>query len=141
VTDAAPKPKPITTSFSQEFWEGMDRGELRIQRCHSCGALQGYAKPSCLACASTDLGWEAASGEATVYSWTRTEANPPTPFVPELPYTLVIAELAEGPRMLALLAGGDPGGQSGLECGEALRAIFVDRADGVRLPTFVTVRP
>jgi uncharacterized OB-fold protein len=140
VIDAAPMPKPIATSFSREFWEAMGRGELRIQRCRSCGALQGYAKPSCRACGSTHLAWEVAAGEATVYSWTRMEANPPTPFVPELPYTLVIAELAEGPRMLALLAAGDPGGDSGLECGEPLRAVFVDRSDGVRLPTFVTVR-
>ena len=125
-------PKPIVTSWSAEFWAGLKRGEFLLQRCNACEELQGYPKPLCHRCGSRDLGWIVSSGDAVVYSWTTVVANPPSPFVPELPYTLVIAELAEGVRFLVRYVGDAP-----VRCGLALRVSFDERHDGVRLPTFV----
>lgn len=125
-------PKPVISRWSEEFWAGLDRGEFLLQNCNECGTLQGYPKPRCKACGSTDLGWLPSSGTATVYSWTTVEANPPTPFIPDLPYTLVIAEMAEGVRILGRCTGAEH-----MRCGLPLRVDFADRADGVRLPAFV----
>jgi uncharacterized OB-fold protein len=130
------RPKPIVSHYSQEFWDGLERDEFLLQRCNACTSLQNYPKPICMVCGSTDLGWTPSSGRATVYTWTTMEANPPTPFVAQLPYTLVIAEMAEGPRFLGRYVGNvQP------ECGLALRAVFTDRGDGVRLPTFAAAEP
>lgn len=125
-------PKPVVPSWSEEFWAGLERGEFLLQRCNKCGALQGYPKPLCIRCANIDLGWLVSSGAATAYSWTTVVANPPTPFVAELPYTLVIAELEEGVRFLARYTG-----DVEIRCGLSLRVSFEDRVDGVRLPTYV----
>jgi uncharacterized OB-fold protein len=129
---ALPLPKPIVTSWSTEFWAGLERNEFLLQRCNACQTLQGYPKPLCRNCGSRDLGWIVSSGEAVVYTWTTVVANPPSPFVPELPYTLVIAELAEGVRFLVRYVGDEQ-----IRCGLALRVSFDERHDGVRLPTFV----
>jgi hypothetical protein len=130
-----PLPKPVITSWSAEFWAGLDRGEFLLQRCNECGAFQGYPKPLCRQCGSRDLGWVVSSGEAVVYTWTTVVANPPTRFVAELPYTLVIADLAEGVRFLVRYTGETP-----VRCGLALRVSFEERHDGVRLPTFVAAQ-
>ena len=125
-------PKPIVTSWSAEFWAGLERGEFLLQRCNACATLQGYPKPLCRNCGSRDLGWIVSSGDAVVYTWTTVVANPPTRFIAELPYTLVIADLAEGVRFLVRYVG-----DAQIRCGLPLRVSFEQRHDGVRLPTFV----
>ncbi len=37
---AARRPRPAVTHDNAFFWEGVERGELRIQRCASCGRLR-----------------------------------------------------------------------------------------------------
>ena len=124
-------PAPVRSWWSEPFWDGLDRGVFLLQRCAVCGVRPGYPKPRCPACGATDLTFEPSSGLGTVYTATTVVANPPSTFLGELPYVLVVVELDEGVRYLARYEGDhEP------KCGDRVRAVFEPRPDGVRVPTF-----
>lgn len=102
------QPRPVPTAWSEQFWEGMRRGDLLLQRCRACGRFAGYPKVFCPHCYSDDLEWAASSGRGTIYTFSTVTANPPSTFLDELPYTIAIVQLEEGPRFLTRLVGVDP---------------------------------
>ncbi|GAC1610212.1 MAG: OB-fold domain-containing protein [Mycobacteriales bacterium] len=87
------------------FWEGIDAGELRIQRCAGCGRLRHPPQPLCDACGSTEQGYVVSSGRGEVYSHV-THHYPPLPGV-ALPHTVLLVELEEGVRIISELAAGE----------------------------------
>jgi hypothetical protein len=97
---------PAPVGLNAEFYAFCARGELRLQRCTSCGAWRHPPRQRCAACASTDASWELASGQARVFSWTVTHRPIDPAFTP--PYAIVIAELDEGPRLVGNLRGLEP---------------------------------
>jgi len=98
VVQTPPMPEP--DEVTQFFWDGIVAGELRIQRCQSCGKYIHYPKPICRFCQSTDLAGEAVSGRATLYSWTiAIQAFHPF-WIDRLPYTIGTVELVEQPGLM-----------------------------------------
>lgn len=87
------------------FWEGVDAGELRIQRCGGCGVLRHPPQPLCDACGSADQGHVLSSGRGSVHSHV-THHYPPLPGV-QLPHTVLLVELEEGVRVVSELAPGE----------------------------------
>lgn len=81
---------------TKEFFEGTSRGEFLLRHCTACGAVSAPQAQQCQTCNSTDLGWEPASGLATLVSWTATHTRA-TAAVPATRTVLAVAELAEGP--------------------------------------------
>ncbi len=102
------------------FWEGVDAGELRIQQCGGCGVLRQPPAPMCADCGSTDQGFVVSSGRGTVYSHV-THHYPPLPGV-QLPHTILLVELEEGPRFVSELAPGQDAAQ--VEIGAPVRVCF-----------------
>jgi uncharacterized OB-fold protein len=101
-TEAPRPPMPVPDAHTQSFWDGIARGELRIQRCQNCKHYIHYPKPICRYCQSRDLAFEAVSGNATLYSWTIAE-QPFHPFwVDRVPYTIATVELEEEPGLMFL---------------------------------------
>ncbi|HEX7354049.1 MAG TPA: Zn-ribbon domain-containing OB-fold protein [Mycobacteriales bacterium] len=98
---ALPRPTPET----QPYWDGAAAGELRIQRCRACGEAYFYPRPVCPHCASWDVEWFTASGEATLHSYVINE-RPAPGFT--APYVIAVVELAEGPRMMTNIVGVEP---------------------------------
>jgi uncharacterized OB-fold protein len=96
----APKPTPDT----EEFFAGTKKGELRLQRCQSCGRAYFYPRTGCPYCGSTNVEWFTASGEATLYSYVISHRAAPG-FDAEVPYAIAVVELTEGPRMLSNIVG------------------------------------
>jgi uncharacterized OB-fold protein len=87
-----------------EFWRGAHRGELRIQRCGTCGLHQHYARVLCSHCGSDALEWVTASGRGTVHSFTVIRQNGVPPFKERVPFVVALVELAEpGARVLAAM--------------------------------------
>ena len=81
---------PRPSNEDREFWEGARRGELRIQRCLSCG--------------KQTLEWITASGLATIYSFTVVRQNGVPPFSERLPFVVAVLDLDEaGARMIAAM--------------------------------------
>ncbi len=98
--------RPALTHDNRFFWEGMRQGELRIQRCTSCGRLRHPPGPMCSQCQS--LEWDAiqASGRGTVYSYVIAHHPPIPPF--SYPNPIALVELEEGTRLVANLIDVEP---------------------------------
>jgi hypothetical protein len=127
------KPVPVPTPETQPYWDGCAAGELRIQRCLDCGEPYFYPRPLCPSCGSGDVEWFTASGRATLYSYVINH-RPAPGFADEVPYAIAVVQLAEGPRMMASLAG-VPATPEALVLDMPLRVAFEQRGP-VRLPVF-----
>ena len=93
------KPLPRPSLYSAPFWDAARRGELVLQSCEVCGAVQHPAGPVCRECWSDRLVWRPASGRGTVYSYTIVHRTTTPGFSGETPYAVAIVELDEGPRL------------------------------------------
>ena len=103
--DAYDKLVPSPTPETQPYWDGLNEGRLRLQRCADCGKVRHYPRPVCDACWSMKVEWIDASGRGTVHSWTITHHAFHPGFKADLPYTLLTVDLAEGVRMNAQARG------------------------------------
>ncbi|WP_165838685.1 Zn-ribbon domain-containing OB-fold protein [Roseicella frigidaeris] len=131
MTEMPRKPLPEPSGESRPYWEGLAAGRLMLQRCAACGRIRHYPRPLCDACHSFETGWVAASGEASVQSWTVAHHPYHPAFRGELPYTLVTADLPEGVRLVAQLRDAGP---EALRLGAPLRIGIEENGEGQALP-------
>ncbi len=128
-------PKPTTETAP--FWEGCDRGELLLRRCEACGERSYYPRRLCPHCGSERLAWERAAGRGTVYSHSEICISfYGGAWESQLPYTVVLVDLDEGPRMLSRLVPGSPPARTGSRV--ALEFVEVE---GRKLPYFTVLEP
>ncbi|MEY9992621.1 putative OB-fold protein [Streptomyces sp. V4I8] len=97
------RPRPVVNRDNADFWEGVQRHRLLIQRCTGCGTLRHPWLPGCNACGGLDWDTVEASGEGTVYSYVVMHHPPFPAFDP--PYAVGLIELTEGVRMLGNVLG------------------------------------
>ena len=114
---------------AQAFWEGCAAGEIRYQRCTSCGARQFYPRAFC-ARDGQPVVWSVSAGHGTVYAKTVVYRPPSAAFAELAPYAVLLIEMDEGFRLMAH-------GDADLEIGDRVRAGFREHADR-RLPYFST---
>ncbi|MCF2525926.1 Zn-ribbon domain-containing OB-fold protein [Yinghuangia soli] len=149
MTAPAPGPPgaPILrrTPADAPFFDAAARGELLIRGCPACAyalPMDAYACPHPEHPPGADgLGWLPASGRGTLVSWSSVHRAPHPAFAGQVPYTIALVELDEGPWLEARLVGADP---AGLRAGLRLRAAFVhpaDPADGESFPVFAPDHP
>ncbi|SFP53839.1 Zn-ribbon domain-containing OB-fold protein [Variovorax sp. 770b2] len=112
------------SALAAPFVEGLARHELRYQSCTACGHAQTLARYACAACGSAQLEWKTASGRATVHSATVVSRAPSDEFRALAPYTLVLATLDEGPRLMAHA-------EPGMRIGDRVAAGFFTHAGRV----------
>jgi uncharacterized OB-fold protein len=136
-TVVEPKPVPHPTPESQPYWDGAAEGKLRLQRCTACGKLRNYPQLVCTDCYSLDVEWIEASGRGTVHSWTVAHHAFLPAFKADVPYTLVIVDLEEGPRTMGRL---DPSAQAGLRIGLPVQVSFQRNEEGTALPIFFATK-
>src|SRR2546429_9089228 len=84
---------------SRPYWEGLARGELRIQRCDVCSQAVFYPRSLCPHCHSQKLSWIVATGKGTIYSYTVAHQAYGV-FAQDIPFVVAIVELEEGVRMM-----------------------------------------
>jgi len=123
--------RPQLNQDTEFFWEGTRVGELRIQKCGSCGALRHPPGPSCPECHAFDRTHVVASGRGTVFSYV-VHRHPPVPGR-ELPILLALVDLEEGTRMLAELVDCDP---EAVEVGLPVVSGFQEIDDELTLPVW-----
>ncbi|WP_372399498.1 OB-fold domain-containing protein [Azospirillum sp. HJ39] len=132
---------PEPTEASAPFWAGCDRQELLFPRCGSCGHLFYYPRRHCPRCSGSALGWQRLSGRGTVFSFTHVAvAFQGAEWEGQLPYTVVLVDLAEGPRMLSRLVGRSDSRTEGpapveVRSGDAVTVVF-PQIVGRRFPFF-----
>ncbi len=124
-----PKPDEDTTPF----WEACEREELRMQRCLDCGTLRFRPRLVCPACLSLRCEWALLSGRGTVHTFGVVHSPIIPAFKDELPYTLALVDLEEGPRMTTRIVDCSP---EDVFIGMPVRVRFVPVAEHVTLPCF-----
>ncbi len=93
------KPLPRGTEDTAPFWEAALRGELRMQRCSSCGHIRFPPATLCPRCWSETYEWSLLSGKGKVFSWVVVYQSQHPAFNADTPYNVAIVELEEGPRL------------------------------------------
>ena len=125
------RPRPPVNRDTRFFWDGVAAGELRIQRCASCGTLRHPARPMCGHCRSTDWDWVVASGRGTVHS-VAVHHHPPLPGI-RPPHAVVLVDLDEGVRFLSHITGMD---DRDVRIGMPVELVFAQVPGGQTLPLF-----
>jgi uncharacterized OB-fold protein len=114
------------------FWEGVEAGELRLQKCNACAFVNHPPQPLCASCGSSDVGHVLSSGEGVVYSHV-THHYPKLPGV-ELPHTILLVELEEGVRLVSEYAADVPDKTPSV--GQRVQVAFTPVPGGSLRPTF-----
>lgn len=124
---------PTVDAETEPFWQGARDGKLLLRRCAGCARTSFYPRRFCPFCWSTDVSWEQASGQATLYTWSVVHSNDLPPFRERLPYVAAVVDLAEGPRMMTNVVDCDA---EALAIGMALHVAFEQRSDDITVPVF-----
>lgn len=141
---AAPRPasaamRPPVTQDTEFFWAGTSAGELRIQRCPSCGALRHPPGPMCPRCGAAMRGegeaggsYTVAAGTGSVYSYV-VHHHPPVPGK-RTPFIVALVDLPEeGVRVMGELTG-IPAPE--VRIGLPVRAAFLNVDESLTLPAW-----
>lgn len=83
-----------------EFWDWCAKGELRLQRCGSCGDISWPPVEACQHCGGTGLSWDRMSGSGKVASWCTFERDYYRGVLP-IPWDTILIELDEGVLFLS----------------------------------------
>jgi hypothetical protein len=97
-----PQKRPARTlgPGHDEFWAWCHRGELRLQRCATCGKLSWPAVPACEYCGGVRLAWDRMSGLGKIVSGCTFERDYYQGVLP-IPWETILVELHEGPLFLS----------------------------------------
>lgn len=124
---------PNRTVDSEFFWNACREERLMLPRCLACQRLFYYPRNACPHCGSRELGWQEACGTATVHSFTHVHVSFYGPeWEDQLPYTAILVDLVEGPRMLSRLVGND---RDQVRIGDRVQLAFAPAGDE-RIPCF-----
>ncbi len=118
-----------------EFWAWSDKGELRLQRCASCGEISWPVVQACEYCGQTELVWERMSGRGKILGWCTFERDYYAGLLP-MPWDTILVELEEGPLFIS-----NPRGFSweDIEVDMPVKLAFIECEDSVdtfSLPVF-----
>jgi uncharacterized protein len=91
----------LMDSTASPFAQGLAAGVLRYQRCGACGQAQTGQRFACTACGSVRLAWCDAAGTGTVWAVSTVHRAPTDAWRALVPYTLVMVDVDEGPRVMA----------------------------------------
>jgi len=120
---------------NQWWWDGIAEDKILLQKCTSCGKIRHTPKPMCGNCQSIEWHGVEAKGTGTVYSFTVLH-YPKFPGY-EFPLACVLVDLDEGVRMVANLAGCEPGD---IEIGMPVTMKVENVDDETKLPVFRPAR-
>jgi hypothetical protein len=102
------KPLPAPDADTIAFWRGLQEGRLLLQHCPQCRHVQYYQQAMCRQCGDEQLEHRPASGRGKVHSFSVVHRAPGPAFKADVPYAVLLVELAEGPRMISTFTGGKP---------------------------------
>jgi uncharacterized OB-fold protein len=129
--DRLPRILPQETELTAPYWEGARAGRVMLQRCLDCGRVWHPAAPTCPGGVAHRIEWFAASGRATLYSYTRVEHAVHAAVLATLPYVVALVDLEEGPRFVCNLVAADP---AQLRAGLPVTLAAGPAAGGLELP-------
>jgi uncharacterized OB-fold protein len=128
---------PEPTEISKPFWDYCRKHELRMQFCGKCSNWIWYPRASCPEFGSREgLEWKKLSGKGEVYSFTiiRQVIDNSPAFQKDIPFTIGLIELEEGPRIYSNLKGDE------ILIGDEAVVYFDDVTPDFTLPKFQKVK-
>lgn len=131
---AAAKPRRIRPPMGHDnswWWNAINQGELRIQKCTACGTLRHPPRPMCGECRSLDWDSVVATGEGKLHSHTVLH-HPKFPGF-DYPVICAVIDLEEGTRLVSNVIDCTP---EQLEIGMPLRLSIEKVDDEMLLPLF-----
>ena len=127
------KPLPKLNSDNRFFWEGCRNHELRFQSCSNCGHVRWPPADLCPQCHSTETGWLISTGIGKVYTFAVYYTAFHPGFAADLPYTVAIVALDEGPHLLTNIVGCQP---HEVKCDLPVEVVWEEVDEKTTLPKF-----
>ena len=103
-----------------DFAQHLKDGHLMGSRCKKCGSFSFPPRADCVKCMSGDFEFAEMSGKAKLHTFTKIVAAP-TGFEDAVPYTVGVADLEEGGRLLAWI--GETINEGEIEIGMELQVV------------------
>jgi uncharacterized protein len=85
---------PRINEANRPWWDGLDRGEIVMQRCDDCARLVFYPRIHCPWCFGRSLSWTEVTEPATLFTWAKAEASVSPAFDHLGPVILAVADFA-----------------------------------------------
>ncbi|HSZ40855.1 MAG TPA: OB-fold domain-containing protein [Trebonia sp.] len=127
----ARRPLPdLDDPLTAPFWAAAAQRKLVVQKCAECGYLRWPPGPLCPECQAEGAAWTEVRASGSLWSIATYHRALDPAFAGDVPYTVALVELDDGPRMYGRISG-DP---EKLVLDAPVRAAFTDAAPGV---TFV----
>lgn len=92
----------------ESFYKFVEEGKLMAAKCNKCGALHLPPRPVCTNCFSKDLKWVPMNNKGKLLTYTVIHVAPKQ-FEELAPYPVGIVKLEEGPQLLGMIRGVEPG--------------------------------
>ncbi len=127
------KPIPVPSVESKPYWEGLKNNQLLMQRCDDCGKAWFPPAVYCPHCGSGASTWMPMSGRGKVYSYVVYHRVYNPAFAEDIPYTVGVIELEEGPRMISNVIGIAP---AEVVCEMPVEIVFDRVSDAIVIPKF-----
>lgn len=127
------KPLPRLDESNAPHWQGAKAREVRVQKCSDCARLRYPPARHCADCLSEKSEWIAVSGKGEVWSHCTFHRAYFKGFEQDVPYTVVLVKLDEGPMLYSNLL---TVARSEVRPGMRVRAVFEDVTSDVTLIKF-----
>jgi uncharacterized OB-fold protein len=104
------KSRPVTFIFEiptdrlTEFWKGLEKGKVYASKCSKCGNIFFPPAADCSRCLNSGLEWIELQGEGEIETFTHIVIRPAS-FQSHPTYTVAVAKMKEGVKVLAWLVG------------------------------------
>ena len=124
------RPLPdVNDPLTAPFWTATAAGKLVVQKCGACGYLRWPPGPLCPECQMPGGSWTRVRPTGTLWSVATYHRALDPAFADQVPYSVALVELDDGPRMYGQISG-SPGS---FVLDTAVEATFEEVAPGIRL--------
>jgi uncharacterized OB-fold protein len=103
------------------FWGAAREGRLVVQKCDACASLRWPPLPGCPECLHQEAQWVEVAPRGEVWSFVVYHRAFSTDLKDEVPYTVAMVKLEDGPYMIGRLATEEP-----VTVGDRVEAVFRD---------------
>jgi len=128
------KPLPKINSDNRPFWEGCRKQELRFQKCKDCDHVRWPPSDLCPLCHSTEINWSVSKGIGKVFTFAIYHTAYHPGFASDLPYTVAVVALDEGPHLLTSIVECPP---NEVKCDMLVKVVWEEINEKITLPKFM----
>lgn len=129
------RPDDLNLEFFQRI---VQTGQMHVQQCVDCKQYSHPPRYYCSACYSGRWEFVRVSGDGHVYSHTLSHFTAEAAWRDELPYSTIVVELNEGPRIVGAARGMPP---ESIRIGQRVRVVPEARTDDFAFFTVVLTEP